>query len=163
MVLFQAVSFYSKAQTLRPGDSIILSNRSSAFCMWVLCHCLFSTLFDTIHMQYDVPIACLLMQLLNSTWIGLIYVHAYVGANWLPLLQDKSSVEGEISSWLRVPTIEWSWSHNACGGISCYANIIIWCEICEYSAMVLMFSVQCSYAFTAGSAQRCREGISYRQ
>uniref|UniRef100_A0A0E0GPJ4 RING-type domain-containing protein n=1 Tax=Oryza nivara TaxID=4536 RepID=A0A0E0GPJ4_ORYNI len=29
----EAVSFYSKAQTLRPGDSIILSNRSSAFCM----------------------------------------------------------------------------------------------------------------------------------
>jgi tetratricopeptide (TPR) repeat protein len=29
----EAVSFYSKAQTLRPGDPIILSNRSSAFCM----------------------------------------------------------------------------------------------------------------------------------
>uniref|UniRef100_A0A0E0R7T0 Uncharacterized protein n=1 Tax=Oryza rufipogon TaxID=4529 RepID=A0A0E0R7T0_ORYRU len=29
----EAISFYSKAQTLRPGDPIILSNRSSAFCM----------------------------------------------------------------------------------------------------------------------------------
>ncbi|KAL6893453.1 hypothetical protein ACP4OV_007551 [Aristida adscensionis] len=29
----EAISFYSKAQSLRPGDPIILSNRSSAFCM----------------------------------------------------------------------------------------------------------------------------------
>uniref|UniRef100_A0A0E0KFJ4 RING-type domain-containing protein n=1 Tax=Oryza punctata TaxID=4537 RepID=A0A0E0KFJ4_ORYPU len=29
----EAISFYSKAQILRPGDPIILSNRSSAFCM----------------------------------------------------------------------------------------------------------------------------------
>ncbi|KAL6647957.1 hypothetical protein ACP70R_012181 [Stipagrostis hirtigluma subsp. patula] len=29
----EAISFYSKAQNLRPGDPIILSNRSSAFCM----------------------------------------------------------------------------------------------------------------------------------
>ena len=32
IILFQAISFYSKALNLRPGDPIILSNRSLAFC-----------------------------------------------------------------------------------------------------------------------------------
>jgi hypothetical protein len=32
IILFQAVSLYSKAQNLRPGDPIILGNRSLAFC-----------------------------------------------------------------------------------------------------------------------------------
>lgn len=39
MILFQAISCYTKAQNLRP-DPIILGNRSLAFCRWVSWRCL---------------------------------------------------------------------------------------------------------------------------